>query len=91
MKRIFVAFSLMFSLVMTGCNNNSDPKISGEEAKSIVIQDHTKHIGKVEITSVSHEGNKYIVKWSNKENCENGTDHVDDQNGEIKNVITSIC
>lgn len=91
MKRIVIAFSLLLILVMSGCNNLSEPKISEEEAKSIVIKDHTKHIGKVEIISISHKGKEYIVKWKNKENCENGTDYVNDQNGEITNGVATIC
>jgi len=91
MKKIVLAFSISFILVMSGCNNFSKPKISEEEAKSIVLKDHTKHIGKVEIISVSHKGNDYIVKWENKENCENGTDYVYDQNGEITKGESTIC
>lgn len=90
-KRIILAISLLLILVMSGCNNFSEPKISEEEAKSIVIKDNTKLIGKVEIISVSHEGKKYTVKWNNKENCENGTDYVNDQNGEITNGLRTIC
>lgn len=91
MKRIVLAYSLLLILVMSGCNNFSEPKISEEEAKSIVLKDQTKHIGKVEIISVSHKGNEYIVKWENKENCENGIDYVDDQNGEITKGERTIC
>lgn len=91
MKRIVLALSLLLILVMSGCNKFSEPQITEEEAKSMVIKDHTKHIGKVEIISISHKGNEYIVKWKNKENCENGTDYVNDQNGEITNGVATIC
>ena len=76
---------------MTGCNNFTTPKISEDEVKSIVLKQHNKHIGKVEIISVSHKGNEYLFEWENKENCENGTDYVNDQNGEISKGETTIC
>ncbi|MGG3913349.1 hypothetical protein [Rossellomorea vietnamensis] len=88
MKRIVIACSLLF---MIGCSNFSTPKISEDEARSIVLKEHTKHIGKVKIISVSHKGNEYLVKWENKENCENGTDYVHDQTGEITKGEVSIC
>ena len=78
-------------MVMSGCNHKAMPKISEEQAKSIVLKSHAKNIGKVEIRSVSHKGNEYIVKWENKDNCENGTDYINDENGKIINGETSIC
>lgn len=91
MKKIVLAFSLLLILVMSGCNTFSEPTISEEEAKSIVLKEHTKYIGKVEIISVSHKRKEYIVKWENKENCENGTDYINDQNGEITKGESTIC
>lgn len=91
MKRMIIACFLLFILIMTGCSNFSTPEISEDEVKSIVLKEHTKHIGKVEIISVIHKGNKYLVKWENKENCENGTDYVHDQTGEITKGEVSIC
>ncbi|MGN7400094.1 hypothetical protein ACTHO0_09575 [Cytobacillus praedii] len=91
MKRIVFSFSLSLILVISRCNNFSEPKISEEEAKSIVLKEHTKNIGKVEVISVRHKGNEYIVKWENKENCENGTDFIDDKDGTITKGETTIC
>lgn len=88
MKRIILVCSLLF---MPGCNNFSEPEISEDEAQSIVLKQHTKHIGKVVIISVSHKGNEYLVQWENKENCESGTDYVNDQTGEITKGEVSIC
>ncbi len=76
---------------MSGCNHLSKPKISEEQAKSIVLEDHTKSIGTVEIKSVIHKGNHYIVKWGNKENCENGIDYIDDQNCNLIKGEAEIC
>ena len=89
MKQLFLSFVLMVVLAMSGCNNEA--MITEEEAKSIVLEEHTNHIGKVEIISVSYKGNKYIVEWKNKENCENGTDYVNDKNGEITLGEATIC
>ncbi|MGN1400986.1 MAG: hypothetical protein ACI4XL_05735 [Bacillus sp. (in: firmicutes)] len=91
MKRIMLACTLLLIFVVSGCNYFSEPKITEEEVMSIVLKEHTKHIGKVEVLSVSHKGNEYIVKWENKENCEYGTDYVDDRNGEITKGEIMIC
>lgn len=76
--------------IVTACDN-SEPIISEEKAKSIVLEHHTGNNGEVKIISVSHENNEYIVKWEITENCESGTDIVNDKNGEIKRGQTSIC
>lgn len=76
--------------IVTACDN-SEPFISEERAKSIVLEEHAGNKGEVKIISVSHENNEYTVKWEIAENCESGTDIVDDENGEIKRGQTSIC
>ncbi|MFJ7183884.1 hypothetical protein [Lysinibacillus xylanilyticus] len=86
MRKIITTLCISLIMVMSGCNHKSMPKISEEQAKSIVLKSHAKNIGKVEIRSVYHKGNEYIVKWENKDNCENGTDYINEENGE-----TSIC
>jgi len=106
MKRIVLIISILLIFVISGCNNFSAPKISEElifeekiakeriseeQAKAIVLKNHTKNIGKVEIISVSHKDNEYLVMWENQENCEHGTDYVDDKNGDIKRTKTTIC
>ncbi|MGN7175894.1 hypothetical protein BK139_07675 [Paenibacillus sp. FSL R5-0490] len=88
MKKIFIIFITMTSIIVNGCSIES--KITEEQAKAIVIDYHTKQIGNVEIISVTAKFNKYIIEWENKENCEQGTDRVD-SNGEIKNIESSIC
>lgn len=89
MKKIFIIIVLSLSVLLNGCSK--EPKITEEQAKSIVIEYHTKYIGEVKIVSVTHKNNEYIVEWENKENCENGIDQVDDQNGEIIRGKASIC
>ncbi|MDP4084582.1 MAG: hypothetical protein Q8934_08185 [Bacillota bacterium] len=91
MRKIVSILCISLILVISGCNHYSKPKISEERAKSIVLKRHTQNIGKVEIKSVIHNGNEYIVEWGNKENCENGTDYINDENGKIIKGEASIC
>ncbi|NRD76611.1 hypothetical protein HPT25_03785 [Bacillus sp. BRMEA1] len=91
MKKIVLILCISLISVMSGCNHFSKTKISEEQAKSIVLKKHTNKLGKVVIKSVSHKDNEYIVKWGNKENCENGTDYIDDENGKLIKGEASIC
>lgn len=68
MKKTAAILVLFLSFILSGCNS-IDSKISEEQAKSIVVEYHTKHIGKVETISVTTKFNKYIIEWENKENC----------------------
>ncbi|MGD7044645.1 hypothetical protein [Jeotgalibacillus proteolyticus] len=92
MKRHTVLlFFLLMSMVLSGCNGFSDPKISENEAKQIIIENRTVNIGKVEITSISREWNRYVIRWENIDNCESGTDYVHTQSGELSDGDRSIC
>ena len=84
---------IIFFLILITANGCAglNPKITEEQAKSMVIEHHSNNIGEVEIISATHKNNKYIIAWENKENCENGIDNVNDQNGDIKMVEASIC
>lgn len=53
MKKTAVILVLL-CFILSGCNN-IDSKITEEQAKSMVVEHHTKHIGKVEIISVTTE------------------------------------
>jgi uncharacterized membrane protein YkoI len=91
MKKNWFIISVVFSLcITTGCQNSS-PKITAEEAEEIVIKNHTRDIGEVEIISLIHKRGKYILEWENSDNCEDGTDQIDDQSGEFIKGETSIC
>ncbi|WP_404331985.1 hypothetical protein [Mesobacillus maritimus] len=81
---------ILLLLISTSCGSTS-PKITEEQAKSIVIEHHTDSIGEVEIISITHKNNKYRIEWENKENCENGIDMINDENGDIEMVEASIC
>lgn len=86
---------IMFILVMimtfmvSGCNNVNS-KVTEEQAKSIVVEHHTKDIGEVEIISITTKYNTYIIEWENKGNCEKGTDSVN-KKGDFKMIEASIC
>ncbi|KIL52769.1 putative periplasmic lipoprotein [Jeotgalibacillus campisalis] len=86
-----LTISLVIILILSGCNSFSDPKISEDEAKRIVIENSTITIGKVEIQSISREWNKYVIRWENKDNCESGTDYVHIQSGELTEESRAIC
>lgn len=91
MKRIGPIILFIFILITANGCAGSNPKIMEEQAKSMIIEHHNNNIGEVEIISVTHKNKKYIIEWENKENCENGIDNVNDQNGDIKMVEASIC
>ncbi|WP_066050713.1 hypothetical protein [Robertmurraya korlensis] len=91
MKKVSCVVILVLSLLITNGCENTKPKITEERAKSIVIEHHTSNNGKVDIISVTHKKNEYMIVWDKKENCENGIDYIDDQNGEIKEGQTTIC
>lgn len=89
MKKTVVILVLLMSFVLSGCNS-IESKITEKQAKSLVLEHHTKHIGEVEIISITTKLNKYIIQWENKGNCEYGTDSVN-KKGEIKMIEASIC
>ncbi|MBM7694885.1 hypothetical protein JOC77_004364 [Peribacillus deserti] len=89
MKKAVIIFTLILSLITSGCNI-IESKITEEHAKLIVLEYHSKDIGEVKIISVTTKFNKYIIEWENRDNCENGTDSVNTK-GELKNIVTTIC
>ncbi|MUK87887.1 hypothetical protein GMD78_05675 [Ornithinibacillus sp. L9] len=90
MNRIVVFIFVLLLLVLGGCGQ-SEPIISQEEAKSIVIESRSGEIGEITIISVNHKRGKYIIEWENEDNCESGTEHIDDQNGEVIKGEVTIC
>ncbi len=91
MKKIgCVVIFVLLLFISNGCKN-INPKITEEQAKSIVIEHHTNNNGTVDIISVTHKKNEYIIEWEKEENCENGIDYIDDQDGEITMGQTTIC
>ncbi|WP_033542754.1 hypothetical protein [Planococcus sp. CAU13] len=90
MKKMALTIFVLLAFVVSGCSND-DLKVSEEQAKSIVIEHHAGNIGKVEILSIELEKNDYIIEWENEGNCEQGTDSVDGENGEVEMIEATIC
>ncbi len=89
MKGIATMFIFLI-FIISGCNT-AELKVAEEQAKLSVIEQHTKHIGKVKILSVDLKRNSYLIKWENEENCEKGIDSVDGESGAIEMIEASIC
>ncbi|WP_341202461.1 hypothetical protein [Planomicrobium okeanokoites] len=90
MKKTVSAIFVLLIFIVGGCNS-PELKVSEEQAKSSVIEYHSGHIGNVKILSIELEKNNYIVEWENEENCEEGIDSVDGENGDIEMIEASIC
>ncbi len=90
MNRIFVSLFVLLLIFLGACESSAHT-ISKEEVKSIVVEQNSGSIGEIKIISVRHTRGKYIVEWENKQNCERGTQYIDDQSGEITKGKVSIC
>ena len=75
MKRTVLSLLIVVIGLVAGCTPVSDA-LTEEEAKALVIEEHSGDTGSVEIMSVDIEDNAYIVEWKNEENLEGGTDKV---------------
>ncbi|SDQ06460.1 hypothetical protein [Virgibacillus salinus] len=93
MKKLSFIIMIVFILfIVSACENKSvSPKITEEEAESIVMERHSGGMGEVIIKSVSHSSGEYIVEWEIDADCEFGTDYVDDQSGEIEKAEETNC
>lgn len=93
MKKIgFIILFVFILFIVNGCENRSKiPKISEEEAESIVMERHSGGIGEVKIKSVSNVSGEYIVEWEIDANCGFGTDYIDDQSGKIVKGEETNC
>ncbi len=79
---------LLLLFLAVGCSSISD-SLSEEEAKQLVIEEHTNSNGTPQIVSIYIKWNAYIVEWENVENTEWGTDKVT-KDGEVKMIEASI-
>lgn len=79
---------LLMVLVLVGCMSISD-SIAEEEAKQLVLEQHTRNIGTPEIIAIDIKRNAYYIEWENKENREWGIDKVT-KNGEVKMIEATI-
>ena len=87
-KLINYLFVSLMLLLIIGCSNVKD-SISEEEAKDLVIEEHTNNNGTPSIVSVELKNNAYYVKWENKSNKESGTDRVT-KDGDVVMVEAQI-
>lgn len=88
-KRLFLPLILIIAVILLAACTQIEDEISKEEAQELVIEEHSKNIGNVEITSIEIKDNKYIVEWENVENLERGIDEVD-KKGNIKMIQAEI-
>lgn len=79
-KPTFMVMILFILLISASCES---PKISEDEAVSIVLESHSRGSEEVKIKAVSHRFGEYKVEWEIDANCEFGIDYIDDQSGEI--------
>ncbi|MFC4560203.1 hypothetical protein ACFO3D_18770 [Virgibacillus kekensis] len=70
-KMLVMGLLTICLFIVTACED-SEPKISQEEAKAIVVDHNSGDKEDIKIISVSHKLGKYIVKWENEGNCESG-------------------
>ncbi|WP_461611819.1 hypothetical protein [Cytobacillus kochii] len=91
MKKTSRLLLFLLLLFLSSCSTAPEPKISEQQAKSIVIEKNTRTIGNVTIVSIEQKGNNYIIKWENPENCESGVEHMNHQSGKIITSEVTIC
>ena len=87
-KIILILLTVFILAGCIGCTSISD-SISEEEAKQLVIENHTRDNGTVKIISIEIKRNTYIVEWENKGNAEWGIDKVT-KDGDVKMVEATI-
>lgn len=75
-------------LISTSCGS---PKITEEEAITIVVERHSVGSEEVNIKSASHGFGKYKVEWEIETACEFGMDYIDDQSGEMVKGEETNC
>ncbi|MEI7027781.1 hypothetical protein [Paenibacillus sp. y28] len=84
---------LALMLLASGITGCSKPKITEEQAKAVVSEQHFRNsaFGPITIVSITHSNEGYAVKWERPNNCEAGTSYVDDKEGKVLRAEVSIC
>ncbi|MCA0970887.1 hypothetical protein LCM20_09820 [Halobacillus litoralis] len=88
-KHRLVGLLVLCIAAFIGCSDREE--LEEQQAEQIVIEHHQKDIGHVEITSITHKGNRFVVEWVNDANCEQGTTSVRDDTGAVTILGASIC
>ncbi|MGP4063977.1 hypothetical protein ACTWPF_03580 [Oceanobacillus sp. M65] len=87
-KLTFMVMLVLILLIFTSCES---PKISEDEAVSIVLESHSRGSEEAEIKAVSHRFGEYKVEWEIDAACEFGTDYIDDQSGKMVKGEETNC
>ncbi|MFD1172348.1 hypothetical protein [Oceanobacillus picturae] len=87
-KSTFMIMLVFILLISTSCDS---PKISEDEAESIVLESHFRGSEEVKIKAVSHSFGEYKVEWEIDAACEFGTDYIDDQSGKTVKSEETNC
>ncbi|MFD2627812.1 hypothetical protein [Oceanobacillus kapialis] len=92
MKKMNQLIIFVFILLIgTACTNSGSPKLTEEDAISVVTERHSREDKEVKINAVNHGSGKYKVEWEIDADCEFGTDYIDDQSGEIVRGEETNC
>lgn len=87
--KVLLIVTIILGLFLTaGCSSIGD-SISEEEARRLVIEEHTNGNGTPKVVSIDIKWNTYVVEWENEENNEWGRDKVT-RDGEVKMIEASI-
>ncbi len=88
MKRkllLILTITTISIISLAGCTQTED-EVSKEEAQELVVEEHSRNFGNVEIISVETKTDKYIIKWENEENSQKGVDEVH-KNGDLEKIV----
>ncbi len=86
MKQTIISVFLMCSILVIGCS--SDQPVTENQAKQLVVDEHDRSGGTVDIVSISTEEDKYIIAWEIDPISE-GKDSVDKETGQLKMIESS--
>ena len=56
----FTNILMLILILSSGGYYFSKPKVSEEQAKTIVVKYHSRNMGEVKVTSISHRDNRYV-------------------------------
>lgn len=90
MKNTVMTIAVMTMLTSCGNMDSTDPEITEEEAKQIVIEERSRECCKdPEIQSVISKADSYIVQWEINSIDEQGKDSVHKKTSEVKKIESS--
>lgn len=87
-----ISIILLAMLMLVGCQNNqfAGEELTKEEAKQIIIAEHSKECcGEAEILSIDSTDETYVIEWQISSIYEFGTDSVNKKTGKLKTIQSS--